>query len=124
MLIAKPKVVEEDRPFTELQKMAMQFLPVEQIRKFADFQDLIEVELLNEAREPEMENTIKDLFNALHERNTPKLLKVLQGDKQKIFFAYKKQLENKASLTKREAEVLAIISQKELSLLTISLMKD
>ena len=104
--------------------MAMQFLPVEQIRKFADFQDLIEVELLNEAREPEMENTIKDLFNALHERNTPKLLKVLQGDKQKIFFAYKKQLENKASLTKREAKVLAIISQRELSLLTISLMKD
>lgn len=124
MLITKPKVVEEDRPFTELQKMAMQFLPVEQIRKFTDFQDLIEVELLNEAREPEMENTIKDLFNALHERNTPKLLKVLQGDKQKIFFAYKKQLENKASLTKREAKVLAIISQRELSLLTISLMKD
>ena len=124
MLITKPKVVQEDRPFTELQKMAMQFLPVEQIRKFAAFQDLIEVELLNEAREPEMENTIKDLFNALHERNTPKLLKVLQGDKQKIFFAYKKQLENKASLTKREAKVLAIISQRELSLLTISLMKD
>ena len=85
---------------------------------------MIEMELLNEAREPEMENTLKDLFSALHERNTPKLLKVLQGDKQKIFFAFKKQLESKPKLTKREAKMLKLISERQVSLLTISLMKD
>ena len=123
MLIKKPKIVEKEVPFTELQKMATQFLPVEQVKKFGEFQHLIEAELMNEAREPEMENTIKDLFNALHERNTPKLLKVLQGDKTKLFYAFKKQLEAKPSLTKREAKVLSIIETKEVSLLTLSLIK-
>lgn len=123
MLINKPKVVVQEQEMSELQKMATQFLPKEQVTKFYEFQHLIEQELLNEAREPEIENTLKDLFNALHERNTPKLLKVLQGDKKKIFFAFKKQLETKASLTKSEAKVLAIINEKEVSLLTISLMR-
>nr|DAH56625.1 MAG TPA: hypothetical protein [Caudoviricetes sp.] len=123
MLISKPTVIVKEQELSELQKMALKFLPREQVTKFHDFQDLIELELLNEAREPEIENTLKDLFNALHERNTPKLLKVLQGDKKKLFFAFKKQLENKASLTKSEAKVLAIINEKEISLLTISLMK-
>lgn len=124
MLINKPKAVEKEVLFTELQKMATQFLPVEQVKKFGEFQHLIEAELMNEAREPEMENTLKDLFNALHERNTPKLLKVLQGDKTKLFYAFKKQLEAKASLTKREAKVLSIIERKEVSLLTLSLIKE
>lgn len=124
MLIAKPRQAQEDVRLSELQKVATQFLPVEQVRKFKDFPHLVEAELLNEAREPEMENTIKDLFNALHEHNTPKLLKVLQGDKKKIFYAYRKQLESKTCLTKHESKVLALISGKEISLLTISLMKD
>ena len=124
MLIAKPKVEEKIVHLSELQKMALQFLPKEQVTKFDKFQDYIEKELLNEAREPEMSNVLKDLFNALHERNTPKLLKVLQGDKQRIFYAFKKQLEAKEVLTKREAKILSVIESKEISLLTISLMKD
>lgn len=123
MLIAKPKVEEQKVVFSQMMKMALQFLPEEQVRKFSGHEDLIEAELLNEAREPEMENTLKDLFNALHERNTPKLLKVLQGDKQKLFFAFKKQLETKPRLTKQEAAMLNRISAKPVSLLSISLMK-
>lgn len=124
MLIEKPKQVEEKIILNEVQKMMTGFLPEEQVKKFARFPHLVEAELMNEAREPEMENVLKDLFNALHERNTPKLLKVLQGDKKKIFFAFKKQLENNPRLTKREAKVLSIISEREVSLLTISLMRD
>lgn len=124
MLISKPKPVQQDEHFSELMKTATQFLPNEQVRKFRNFQHLIEAELMNEAREPEMENTIRDLFAALHERNTPKLLKVLQGDKTKLFHAFKKQLEAKPSLTKREAKVLSVIEEREVSLLTISLMKE
>lgn len=123
MLIAKPKVVEEKIEFSQVMKMATQFLPEEQVRKFYQFPELLEKELENEAREPEMENTLKDLFNALHEHNTPKLLKVLQGDKQKVFYAFKKQLEAKSTLTKREAKVLELMSKKQVSLLTLSLIK-
>ena len=123
MLIAKPKVVEEKVEFSQVMKMATQFLPEEQVRKFYQFPDLLEKELENEAREPEIENTLKDLFNALHEHNTPKLLKVLQGDKQKVFYAFKKQLEAKSILTKREAKLLNLVSKKQVSLLTLSLMK-
>lgn len=108
---------------TELQKMATSFLPVEQVWKFHDFPHLIEAELENEAREPEMSNVLKDLFSALHEHNTPKLLKVLQGDKKKLFYAFKKQLMEKPNLTKREAVILDLIGDKEISLLTISLIK-
>lgn len=124
MLIEKPKVEEDKVAFSQMMKMATQFLPEEQVKKFSGREDLIETELLNEAREPEMGNTLKDLFSALHERNTPKLLKVLQGDKQKIFFAFKKQLESKPKLTKREAKMLKLISERQVSLLTISLMRD
>lgn len=124
MLIPKPKKQDEQVIFTEMQKMATQFIPHEQVAKFSSFPDLLELELESEAREPELENTLKDLFNALHEHNTPKLLKVLQGDKKRIFFAFKKQLESKEKLTKREAKILDLISKKEVSLLTISLMKD
>lgn len=120
--IKTEKVIEQ--PMTELQKAMLNFLPHEQVKKFRDFPHLVEPELLNEAREPEIENTIKDLFDALHERNTPKLLKVLQGDKKRIFYTFKKQLEMKERLTKREAEMLLRISQEELSLLTLSLMRD
>lgn len=123
MLISKPKVAEEREELNELQKMATQFLPVEQVKKFRDFPELIEKELLNEAREPEMENTLKDLFNALHEHNTPKLLKVLQGDKTKLFYAFKKQLMSKPNLTKREATIIDLINDREISLLTLSLIK-
>ena len=123
MLIAKPKVVEEKVEFSQVMKMATQFLPEEQVRKFYQFPELLEKELENEAREPEIENTLKDLFNALHEHNTPKLLKVLQGHKQKVFYAFKKQLEAKSILTKREAKLLNLISKKQVSLLTLSLMK-
>lgn len=124
MLIPKPKPVEEKVVLTEVQKMATQFLPQEQVTKFKDYPDLIEPELMNEAREPEIENALKDLFDALHNHHTPKLLKVLQGDKTRLFFAFKKQLENKEKLTKREAKILKLISQKQVSLLTISLIKD
>lgn len=125
MLIKKPSSTQNEQPFTELQKMATQFLPHEQVKKFTpQFEHLLETELMNEAREPELTNTIKDLFNALHEHNTPKLLKVLQGDKDKIFYAFKKQLETKDRLTKHEAKVLLAISTNQLSLVTISLMKD
>lgn len=124
MLIPKPKVEQTQPVLNEVQKMALQFIPLEQVLKFSQFPDLLEKELENEAREPEMENILKDLFNALHEHNTPKLLKVLQGDKTKIFFAFKRQLEAKDRLTKREAKVLNLINQKEVSLLTISLIKD
>lgn len=124
MLIQKPEVKQEQIVLNEVQKMATQFIPVEQVTKFSEFPELLEKELENEAREPEMENVLKDLFNALHEHNTPKLLKVLQGDKEKIFFAFKKQLETKDKLTKREAKVLKLISEKQVSLLTISLIKD
>lgn len=124
MLIKIDKKVVREPLLTELQKIAKQFLPHEQVTKFFEFQHLIEPELLNEAREPEIENTLKDLFDALHERNTPKLLKVLQGDKKKIFYAFKKQLENKEKLTKTEAKALSLVSQKEVSLLTLSLLKE
>ena len=124
MLIEVKVQKEQQEPLTQLQKMSMQFLPEEQVRKFANFQDLIEKELLNEAREPEIENTIRDLFSALHEHNIVKLLKTLQGDKKKIFFAFKKQLETKSTLTKREAKILSIIEQGEVSLLTIALLKE
>lgn len=123
MLIPKPKRVAQETVLTEMQKAALEFLPKEQVTKFAEFQHLIEPELLNEAREPEMENVIKDLFDALHERNTPKLLKVLQGDKTKLFYAFKKQLQNSERLTKAQAKMLSLIEQKELSLLSISLIK-
>lgn len=124
MLIKKPQVVKEEKPLQELQKMMLQFLPEEQVKKFVDFPELVEAELMNEAREPEIENTLKDLFNALHEKNLPKLLKTLQGDKQKIFYAFRKQLEAKQNLTKKEAKVLSLIERKEVSLVTIALMRD
>lgn len=124
MLIKKPTKIKIEQSLTEMQKMATQFLPTEQVRKFDDFQHLIETELLNEAREPEIENTIKDLFNALHERNVVKLLKTLQGDKKKIFYAFKKQLETKAKLTKREARLLLLLQEGEISLVTLSLLKE
>lgn len=124
MLIKKPSKVEEKVVYSELMKMATSFLPDEQIRKFFKFQHLIEKELMNEANEPEIGNTLKDLFNALHERNTPKLLRVLQGDKKRLFFAFKKQLETKDRLTKKEAKILKLISEREVSLLTLSLIKD
>lgn len=123
-LIVKPKKEQVQGQLTQLQKMALQYLPLEQVTKFDGFDDLIEEELLNEAREPEIENTLRDLFDALHERNTPKLLKVMQGDKKKIFFAFKKQLESKANLTKREAKMLSMVSTQELSLLTIATTKE
>lgn len=122
MLIHKQVQTTVQKPLSIMQKMAMQYLPIEQVTKFSDFEHLIEKELLNEAREPEVENTIRDLFDALHEHNTPKLLKVLQGDKQKIFYAFKKQLEKKPNLTKREAKILLAMSEDEISLLTLSLM--
>lgn len=103
--------------------MALAFLPPEQVRKFHDFPELLEEELQNEAREPEMNNVLKDLFNALHEHNTPKLLKVLQGDKKKLFYAFRKQLMEKPTLTKREATIIDLIGDGEFSLLTISLIK-
>lgn len=123
MLIKVSNVVIPEKPLTELQKIAVDFIPVEQVRKFAEYPHLIEAELLNEAREPEMENVIRDLFNALHERNPKKLLKVLQGDKKKIFYAYRKQLESRPNLTEREAKALLKVQEKELSLLSIALMK-
>lgn len=123
MLIEKPKIVEEVLKLTELQKMATEYLPIEQVTKFAGFQHLVETELMNEAREPEISNTIKDLFRALHEHNTPKLLKVLQGDKKALFYSFKKQLEMADKLSKQQAKVLAMITDKEVSLLTISLLR-
>ncbi len=123
MLIKIERPREVELPLTPLQKMATEFLPLEQVKKFADYPHLVEKELLNEAREPEMENVIKDLFNALHERNPKKLLKVLQGDKQKIFYAYKKQLENLDKLTEREAKTLLLIRKKEISLISIVALK-
>jgi len=124
-MLIKVKVEKEvERPLTELQKVALNFLPIEQVKKFADYPHLVEAELLNEAREPEMENVIRDLFDALHEKNPPKLLKVLQGDKRKIFYAYRKQLMSKDTLTEEEAKALLKIENKEVSLLSISLMKD
>lgn len=124
-MLIKVKVEKEvERPLTELQKVALNFLPIEQVKKFADYPHLVEAELLNEAREPEMENVVKDLFDALHEKNPQKLLKVLQGDKKKIFYAYRKQLMSKDTLTEEEAKALLKIENKEVSLLSISLMKD
>lgn len=124
-MLIKVKVEKEvERPLTELQKVALNFLPIEQVKKFADYPHLVEAELLNEAREPEMENVIRDLFDALHEKNPPKLLKVLQGDKRKIFYAYRKQLMSKDTLTKEEAKALLKVENKEVSLLSIALMKD
>lgn len=124
MLIAKPKTDEKVIQLNEVEKMATQFIPQEQVTKFKQFPHLLEKELENEAREPELENTLKDLFDALHNHNTPKLLKVLQGDKTRLFFAFKKQLMSKEKLTKREAKVLKLISEKQLSLLSISLIKE
>lgn len=124
MLIAKPKIAESAVKLNEVEKMATQFIPQEQVTKFKKFPHLLEKELENEAREPELENTLKDLFDALHNHNTPKLLKVLQGDKTKLFYAFKKQLMTKERLTKREAKVLKLISEKQLSLLSISLIKE
>lgn len=123
MLIKIERPREVELPLTPLQKIATEFLPLEQVKKFADYPHLVEKELLNEAREPEMENVIKDLFNALHERNPKKLLKVLQGDKQKIFYAYKKQLESLDRLTEREAKTLLLIRKKEISLISIVALK-
>ena len=113
MLIKIERPREVELPLTQLQKMATEFLPLEQVKKFAEYPHLVEKELLNEAREPEMENVIKDLFNALHERNPKKLLKVLQGDKQKIFYAYKKQLESLDKLTEREAKRCCLSERKK-----------
>ncbi len=123
MLIKIVRPREDELPLTQLQKMATDFLPLEQVKKFAEYPQLIEPELMNEARQPEMENVIKDLFNALHERNPKKLLKVLQGDKQKIFYAYKKQLESLDRLTEREAKALLLIRKKEISLISIVALK-
>ena len=124
-MLIKVKVEKEvERPLTELQKVALNFLPIEQVKKFADYPHLVEAELLNEAREPEMENVIRDLFDALHEKNPPKLLKVLQGNKRKIFYAYRKQLMSKDTLTEKEAKALLKVENKEVSLLSIALMKD
>ena len=119
--IVRPREIE--LPLTQLQKMATDFLPLEQVKKFAEYPQLIEPELMNEARQPEMENVIKDLFNALHERNPKKLLKVLQGDKQKIFYAYKKQLESSDRLTEQEAKALLLIRKREISLISIVALK-
>lgn len=123
MLIRVNKPIEVEAPMNELQKMAAGFLPVEQVKKFAQYSHLIEEELLNEAREPEMENVIKDLFDALHERNPKKLLKVLDGDKKKIFYAYRKQLMTKERLTEKEARALYTVYNKEISLVSIAFMK-
>lgn len=123
MLIKLTVKKEENKPLTELQKIALEYLPMEQVKKFAEYQHLVEAELLNEAREPEMDNVIRDLFNALHERNPQKLLKVMQGDKKKIFYAYRKQLMMKERLTEKEARALLIVGTKEVSLLSIALMK-
>lgn len=123
MLIKKPVFKIEEKPFNELQKMAAQFLPKEQVKKFADFPHLIEKELQSEAREPEIRNILKDLFNALHEKNTPKLLKVLQGDKERIFYAFRNQLLTSNTLTSQQAKALLEIYSSRKSLLSISLMK-
>lgn len=123
MLISKPVQVQEDDKLNELQKAMLQYLPLEQVKKFAQYPELVEKELLNESREPEMCNILRDLFDALHTRNVVKLLKVLQGDKTKLFYAFKKQLESKDRLTKAEAVVLKLVSENEMSLLSLSLMK-
>lgn len=135
MLIEKPKNIETTSKLTELQKVALEYLPPEQVTKFGNFQHLIEQELENEAREPEMDKVLKDIFNALHERNTPKLLRALQGDRKTLFYAFKKQLETRVksnlskedrnkSLTKKEVRMLHLVSQQEVSLVTIALTKD
>lgn len=124
MLIERKVEQQEAVSKSRMMKMAEEFLPEEQVRKFSGHDEMIEVELMNESREPEPANTLKDLFAALHDRNTPKLLRALQGDKQKIMFAYRGQLEAKQRLTKREAKVLNELSRKQLSLLTISTMKE
>ena len=124
MLIKKPVQEQQEVKMSKVQEVMLQFLPEEQVRKFSMFPHLIEKELENEAREPELENTLKDLFNALHEGHTAKLLKTLQGDKKRLFYAFKKQLESKQTLTKREAKILSLISDKEISLLSISLIKS
>jgi hypothetical protein len=122
MLVKKPVKVEADEPLSRLQRMALQYLPPEQVKKFSGFEELLEKELENEAREPEIENALKDIFDALHDRNAPKLLKVLQGDKTRFFHAFKRQLEAKQNLTRREASILLAMSEGEISLLTLSLM--
>lgn len=137
MLIQKPKKIVAEEKLDGLQKVALEFIPKEQVTKFSKFPHLIERELENEAREPEMDRVIKDIFNALHERNTPKLLKALQGDRRTIFYAFKKQLETqakmvsqhqegkslRAGLSKKQAKMFDLVNQKEVSLLTISQIK-
>jgi len=144
MLIQKPKNIVAEVKLSELQKIALEFIPKEQVTKFSQFPHLIEVELENEAREPEMDKVLKDIFNALHDRNTPKLLRALQGDRKTIFYAFKKQLDTQAKsvaqpkpqgegvkqkntaggLNKQQAKMYNLISNKEVSLITIALMKN
>lgn len=122
MLLQKPKQVQVEEQFSPIQQVAMRYLPHEQVKKFSGFEALLEEELENEAREPEIENALKDIFDALHDRNPQKLLKVLQGDKARLFHAFKKQLEAKKNLTHREANILLAMRDGEISLLTLSLL--
>lgn len=124
MLLKQTPTRLADLELNAMQKMALQFLPEEQVRKFAGFDPLLEKELANEAREPEFSIMVKDLFDALHDKNLPKLLRTMQGEEAPLYYAFKKQLMNKKNLTVRESKIVDLLVHNDrLSLITLMEVK-
>ena len=98
MLIPKPKP-EQKQPLqltiTQQQYIDSRILPLEQVKKFTEeYTELLHEEALKEAREPEEELLLRNIFDALHTHNVVKLLQYLHGidDKSRIYYALRKQL--------------------------------
>ena len=145
MLIPKPKQTPKVLPqltLTQQQYVDSNVLPAEQVRKFTEeFTDLLHEEAVKEAREPEIELLLRNIFDALHTHNVMKLLQNLHNveDRSRIFYALKKQLlmtedtepdikgnryrRVKYKPTKHQIALMNAVLEKEVSLITLVTMR-
>lgn len=149
MLIPKPKQKQEaplQLTLTQQQYIDTKLLPLEQVKKFTgEFTELLHEEAVKEAREPEPELLLKNVFDALHTHNVMKLLQYIHGveDRSRIFYALKKQLlatEEKTvydskekrdktyrlmkhTPTKHQVALMDEVLEKEVSLITLVAMR-
>jgi len=139
-LIKFDKSKEKEIVWTKEMKQAKKFLPESQIKKFADFPHLLAEEIENELRQPELENIIDGIYQAVTEGDLEKLLIAkgkLQSRKIEIddidicerikHFLSKKLLKDK-KLTKKEMTVFNLLYEagrygnpKSFSLLSLTI---
>ena len=145
MLIPKPKPVQKEPlqlTLSQQQYIDSKILPLEQAKKFTEeYTELLHEEALKEAREPEAELLLRNIFDALHTHNVLKLLQNIHGieDKSRIFYALKKQLlavedtqpddkgrqyrSMKYKPTKHQVALMEKVLEKEVSLITLVSMR-